>query len=120
MAKKKKGPTIPELQRSIRDSFKRWNHLRKRGGIDPFWPDGTNMNLVRNHVFYDQERLREACKEEKIRPCPIEAKLKPPRHVSESFCAPRSKAGPCRERRGGSHSANLSRKQDSRENETIS
>lgn len=95
----KKGPTIPELQQSIRASFKRWSHLHKKGSTDPFWPDGTNLNLVRNHVFYDQDRLRALCKEQKIRPCPIEAKMKPPREVSNRYCAPRSKAGPCKERR---------------------
>lgn len=99
MAKKKKGQTIPELQKQIRDSFKHWNLLRMKGGTDPGWPDGTNMNLTRNHVFHDQGKLRELCKEQKVRPCPIEAKLRPPKHVSETYCAPKSKAGPCRERR---------------------
>lgn len=99
MAKKQKGPTIPELQSSIRGSLKEWGKIRRHGASDPGWPDGTNMNLVRNHVFYDQKRLRELCKEQKVRPCPIEAKLKPPRHVSEDYCAPKSKAGPCRDRR---------------------
>lgn len=99
MAKKKKGPTIPELQKSIRDSLKRWDHLKQKGGTDPHWPDGTNMNLVRNHVSYDQARLRELCKEQKVRPCPVEAKMKPPRHVSENYCAPKSRSGPCKARR---------------------
>lgn len=99
MAKKKKGPTIPELQKSIRDSLKRWNHLKKNGGTDPFWPDGANMNLVRNHISHDQGKLRELCKEQKVRPCPIEVRIKSPPHVTEQYCAPRSKAGPCRERR---------------------
>lgn len=99
MTKKRKTPTIPELQKSIRTEFKRWGHVHKRGAGDPSWPDGTNMNLVRNHVFYDQGKLRELCKEQKVRPCPVEAKLKPPRHVSQNYCAPRSKSGPCRERR---------------------
>lgn len=99
MAKKKKGQTIPELQKSVLDSLKRWNHLKKKGGTDPFWPDGTNMNLVRSHVFYYQGQLRELCKEQKVRPCPVEAKLKPPRAISETYCAPKSNAGPCRERR---------------------
>jgi len=99
MAKKSKGPTIQEIQQKIRDNFKRWDHLKRKGGVDPFWPDGTNMNLVRNHVFYHQDKLKALCKEQKVRPCPIEAKLRPPRHVSETYCAPKSKAGPCRERR---------------------
>jgi hypothetical protein len=99
MAKKRKGPTIPELQKSIKDSFKRWDQIRRRGTTDPSWPDGTNMNLVRNHVFYYQGKLRELCKTQKVRPCPIEAKRKPPREVSHEYCAPKSKSGPCRERR---------------------
>ena len=99
MAKKKKGPTIPELQKSIRDSFKDWSQTKKRGTSDPSWPDGTNLNLIRNHIFYDRDRLKALCKEQKIRPCPIEAKMKPPPEVSNEYCAPRSKAGPCRERR---------------------
>jgi hypothetical protein len=99
MAKKKKGPTIPELQSQIRASFKQWKKYKKSGGTDPSWPDGTNMNLIRSHVFSGQRRLRELCKEEKVRPCPIEAKLKAPPPVSDEYCAPRSKSGPCRERR---------------------
>lgn len=97
--KKRKGPTIPELQQRIKDSFKRWEKLRRRGTTDPFWPDGTNMNLVRNHIFYDQGVLRELCQTENVKPCPIEAKRKPPRRFSENYCAPRSQAGPCRARR---------------------
>jgi hypothetical protein len=99
MSKRRKEPTIQDLQKQIKDSFKRWKHLHKKGGVDPSWPDGTNMNLVRNHVFYDQDKLRELCKAQKVRPCPIEAKMKPPRRVSEYYCAPKSKSGPCKERR---------------------
>lgn len=99
MAKKSKGPTIPELQKSIRDEIKHWKKLKKSGGVDPGYADGTNMNLTRSHIFHDQDRLRSLCKEQKIRPCPVEARISPPRHVSEQYCAPRSKAGPCRERR---------------------
>jgi hypothetical protein len=99
MVKKQKGPTIPEVQKAIREDFKHWDKLRRKGGGDPGWPDGTNMNLVRNHVFYDQGKLRELCKEQKVRPCPVEAKLKPPRAVSNNYCAPKSKAGPCKARR---------------------
>lgn len=99
MARKPKGPTIPELQQSIRDSFRHWKKLKKTGGTDPSWPDGSNMNLVRNHIFYFQGQLKALCKEKKVRPCPIEAKMKPPRQVSHDYCAPKSRSGPCRERR---------------------
>ena len=36
-----------------------WENLRVRGGQDPFWPDGVNMNLTRNHVIYAKRCLRE-------------------------------------------------------------
>ena len=32
--------------------FCRWNHLAGGGCQDPGWPDGVNMNLVRNHIIY--------------------------------------------------------------------
>jgi hypothetical protein len=98
MAKRKES-TIEDLKRSIKASFKRWDTLHRRGGVDPFWSDGTNMNLVRNHISHDQVRLKELCKAEKVRPCPAEARLKPPPLVSHDYCAPGSKAGPCQERR---------------------
>ncbi|MDO4720522.1 MAG: hypothetical protein Q4A78_07655 [Peptostreptococcaceae bacterium] len=46
--KKKKGISIQEEY--IRD----WNHWRKMylyGCQDPNWPDGVNLNLVRNHLL---------------------------------------------------------------------
>lgn len=99
MAKKLKGPTISDLQESIRREFKHWKHLKKSGGTDPHWPDGMNMNLTVAHIYNDQRRLKALCKEQKVRPCPTEAKMKPPPSVSSEYCAPRSKAAPCRERR---------------------
>lgn len=44
-----------ELQRDI----DRWNEINQSGCNDPFWPDGTNMNLVRNHIIFDLRRLAE-------------------------------------------------------------
>jgi len=99
MPKRQKPPTIHELQKLIKDSFKRWDQIRRKGTDDPSWPDGMNMNLVRNHVLYDQGRLRELCKTQKVRPCPKETKLKAPRQFSYEYCAPKSKSGPCRAHR---------------------
>ena len=50
---------IAEYERKIDESVARWNHLLKHGGSDPFWPDGTNMNLVRNHVIYYLHEIAE-------------------------------------------------------------
>lgn len=97
--RKKPEVTIPDLQKQIRQSFKRWEHIRRYGAGDPNWADGANMHLVRNHILHDQGKLKELCKAQKVRPCPAESKLKPPKQVSWDFCAPKSKAGPCVERR---------------------
>lgn len=89
---RKKEPTVPELVVQIRRSFSRWKHIKAHGTTDPFWPDGTNMNLVRNHIIHDQTRLRELCNQEPLNGCPREACLKPPRGYSERYMAPGSKA----------------------------
>ncbi len=49
-----------ELQRS----YDRWNYLYKHGGSDPFWEDGGNLNLVRNHICYYREKIKESMPEE--------------------------------------------------------
>ena len=44
-----------ELQRDI----DRWNEINQNGCDDPFWSDGVNMNLKRNHIINDLRRLAE-------------------------------------------------------------
>ena len=44
-----------ELQRDI----DRWNEINQNGCNDPFWSDGVNMNLKRNHIIYGLRRLAE-------------------------------------------------------------
>lgn len=41
-----------KLGKELRDSYERWNHILQNGAGDPFWEDGGNMNLVRNHIIY--------------------------------------------------------------------
>lgn len=91
MAKKKSvEEQIADLSASIRSSVKRWNEIKAKGTTDPFWPDGTNLNLVRNHIIYDKGRLKELCKGKKG--CPVEVRVKIPKEVSEDYMAPKSKA----------------------------
>lgn len=44
-----------ELERS----YKQWEYLKVHGGSDPFYADGCNMNLVRNHIIYHKQKLLE-------------------------------------------------------------
>ena len=50
MAKKKETNWEEEL----RKSYQNWEYLSHFGGHDPGWPDGVNMNLVRNHIIYEK------------------------------------------------------------------
>lgn len=63
MAKKKK-PAAEELQELVTDCaerYARWTKLRTNGGSDPYWSDGCNLNLVRNHIKYAKNRIKEHC-----------------------------------------------------------
>ena len=45
-------PTEAEIRENIRHEFDLWNELATNGCSDPFWTDGANMRLVRNHILY--------------------------------------------------------------------
>lgn len=65
MAKKKQTPEdllkirIAELTREFAD----WDHIKAEGCNDPFWPDGSNMNLVHNHIIYHKNEIEKICTE---------------------------------------------------------
>lgn len=44
--------TIQQIQAELEREYQRWNYIADNGCQDPSWPDGTNMNLVRNHIIY--------------------------------------------------------------------
>lgn len=43
-----------------------WKHLQEFGGNDPFWADGCNMNLTRNHILSYKREIREICEENNL------------------------------------------------------
>lgn len=57
--RKEKTLSKESLGEQLRDSYVRWNALKEEGGTDPFWPDGANMNLVRNHILWFRKRCEE-------------------------------------------------------------
>jgi len=57
MAKKAKEDPLDELEKS----YARWRNLYENDGSDPFWPDGVNLNLVRNHIIYYKRQIEETC-----------------------------------------------------------
>lgn len=64
MSKKKTHEEIlKELADGLNDSYLRWEYLLKHGGSDPFYADGVNMNLVRNHIIWYKKQIEEQLEE---------------------------------------------------------
>lgn len=42
---------------ALENEYARWDELFTKGGSDPFWTDGSNLSLVRNHILYYKEQL---------------------------------------------------------------
>ncbi len=88
MAKKEKKITleqqIKQLRENIVQDLKHWQYLREYGCQDPFWADGVNMNLTRNHIIYYKMRLRELCKDGNL---PEEYYLPTPPEVDNNYLA---------------------------------
>lgn len=63
MAKKKKttAEDLQELEAELKERYERWNYILTHRTSDPYWPDGVNMNLVRNHCSYYRRQIKELC-----------------------------------------------------------
>lgn len=59
--KPSKENQIEFVASEIVKELERWEYLRKYGGRDPFWPDGVNMNFIRNHIISYKRQLEELC-----------------------------------------------------------
>lgn len=57
MSKKKQDPlyTPAGLEATLLDRYQRWKNIYENGCSDPFWPDGVNINLCRNHIIYQKK-----------------------------------------------------------------
>ena len=63
-----------------------WKDINQNGCNDPFWSDGCNMNLTRNHIIYYQSKIREVCTENQL-PLPEEYYLSLPPEVDNNYMA---------------------------------
>ncbi|MBO5208048.1 MAG: hypothetical protein J6B68_01750 [Lachnospiraceae bacterium] len=50
-----------EYRESILEELEHWKCLNENGCNDPFWSDGCNMNLVRNHIIYYKNEIAKLC-----------------------------------------------------------
>ncbi|MEQ3232286.1 hypothetical protein [Fusicatenibacter saccharivorans] len=63
-----------------------WIHINEYGCNDPFWPDGCNMNLTRNHIISYRREIEEICEETGMA-LPEEYFLKVPPEVDNDYMA---------------------------------
>ena len=77
---------INEYCDQIKSEIARWKHINECGCNDPFWPDGCNMNLVRNHIIYYRGKIEELCMEHGVT-LPPEYYLPVPKEVSSKYIA---------------------------------
>lgn len=52
------GEKIVALTEIHRRDVEHWDDLYEHGCSDPFWTDGTNLNLVRNRIMCTVEELK--------------------------------------------------------------
>lgn len=63
-----------------------WDHINENGCNDPFWADGCNMNLTRNHILSYRNEIAIWCEEHNL-PLPEEYFLKVPPEVDDDYMA---------------------------------
>lgn len=87
MAKNKTPKEMLQVACSeIKREIEHWNYLRDYGCQDPFWPDGSNMNLTRNHIISYRREIVEICKQNGLE-LPTEYYLPVPPQVPEEYMA---------------------------------
>ena len=60
---KEKPRTEAQIREDLGREFKHWDFIRQHGCSDPFWPDGCNLNLTRNHIIFHYRELLEVLDE---------------------------------------------------------
>lgn len=58
---KKLEDELAKLVPMLEGRYKRWHEIRTDGCFDPYYTDGSNMNLVRNHILNYRRRIKEIC-----------------------------------------------------------
>lgn len=77
---------ISEYGHEIVNEIAMWKDHNKNGCNDPAWPDGCNMNLLRNHIIYYKHKIRELCTDNGIT-LPVEYYFPTPPEVPDNYMA---------------------------------
>lgn len=82
MGRKKETDLAVELE----NKYIRWEHYKVYGGSDPFYADGGNMNLIRNHIISYKRQIEEKYQKDASLYPPIYYRELPP-EVSNDYMA---------------------------------
>ena len=93
MAAKKKKELTPEAQLKqlhveYLEERTSWEAMFLFGCQDPFWPDGTNLNLIRSHCIYYLRQMKQLCKEHSLQMPKMPVV---PDEVDENYMAPQGR-----------------------------
>ena len=86
MKKKTPEQELKEICESILRERNNWNYINNYGCNDPFWPDGCNLNLTRNHIIFYRKKIEMLCEEHGF-PLPEEYYYKIPPVVDDNYMA---------------------------------
>lgn len=90
----RKKKIIPEdelirLESACETEHSHWNALYKNGCSDPFYADGVNLMLTRNHIIYYKRKISELCAEYGLEKPSVLYRPLPPK-VSQDYVAGKS------------------------------
>lgn len=77
---------LKELTKDIIKEVNQWEEEYTNGCSDPFWPDGCNLNLVRNHVIYYKRKMLQLCEDNNLK-VPQEYFIPIPRYIDSNYFA---------------------------------
>ena len=83
------------LLEELEKAYAQWESLYKQGGSDPFYPDGVNLNLVRNHILYFKRQIEET--QPLYKNSEVYQRELPPQ-VEDSYMARAENPRPCQRR----------------------
>lgn len=86
---KLKEKTAADYAKDIIKELEVWNYINENGCQDPFWADGVNMNLVRNHIVYAKNQILQLA--EKGEEIPEEYYIPTPPEVDDNYIVKTSK-----------------------------
>ena len=89
MSKKKLTPDeeLRRLENELLQAGPHWGDIYENGCSDPFWSDGTNLNLIRNHCLYYVRLITELCEQHSM-PLPDILPFPMPDEVDPDYMAP--------------------------------